>query len=510
MADLQQLGFQLAVGCAVLFVTKFLWELSFSSLSAFPGPIAAKFTNIWRAIAVIRGDVDKTNIQLHRQYGPAVRFGPNCISLSDPNMIRAVYRGAWKKSDMYRPNDVLLNGQRMSNIFNTQDENWHNKYLRPIRNLWSLNKVLEYEPLVDETLNKFLAKIDSKFVDGENARKTCPADEWLSYFAWDVAANISFGQHYGFIDQERDIDDLIGASTRGLKYFAPVSQMPWIDNLLDKNPIMRVGPKPTLAGVLYTFKVVAEYQAEIGAEQKKLGQVPHTLDKYVQLKQTYPDIADDTQIVNWLMLSILAGGDTTSAVMRAVVYYLAKSPVAYQKLTSELDNAKLSLPAKWEAARSLPYLDAVVQEAMRMNPGIAMIFERVVPNGGFTLPDGRFIPAGTKVGINPAVTNHDSEVFGDDVDTFNPDRWMKKAGESQESFDSRHSRMKEVVDFIFGAGGRVCMGRHMALLEIYKLFATLYSIYDIKLANPDHKWKYHDAWFVYQEDMPMVITRRNK
>lgn len=255
--------------------------------------------------------------------------------------------------------------------------------------------------------------------------------------------------------------------------------MPWVDKFLDKNPLFRIGPKPTLAGVLYTFKVVGQYQAEIGTQQKKLGDVPHTLDKYVQLKKTHPEIADDAQIVNWLMLSILAGGDTTSAVMRAVVYYLAKSPDTHQKLVNELDNAKLSLPAKWEAARSLPYLDAIVQEALRMNPGIAMIFERVVPDGGFTLPDGRFIPAGTKVGINPAVTNHDSEIFGDDVDSFNPDRWLKKAGEAQEHFDARLSRMKEIVVFVFGAGGRVCMGRHMALLEIYKLFATLYSVYDV-------------------------------
>ena len=82
---------------------------------------------------------------------------------------------------MYRPNDVVLNGQRMSNIFNTQDEDWHNKYLRPIRSLWSLNKVLEYEPLVDETLNKFLAKLDAKFIEGSDAGKVFPADKWLGY-----------------------------------------------------------------------------------------------------------------------------------------------------------------------------------------------------------------------------------------------------------------------------------------------------------------------------------------
>lgn len=40
--------------------------------------------------------------------------------------------------------------------------------------------------------------------------------------AWDVTANYSFGRHYGFIDQEKDVDNLITDSTAGLRYFAPV------------------------------------------------------------------------------------------------------------------------------------------------------------------------------------------------------------------------------------------------------------------------------------------------
>lgn len=302
------------------------------------------------------------------------------------------------------------------------------------------------------------------------------------------------------------MDNLIIDSTKGLYYFAPVrpelqplavvqlchliglltqlqvSQIPWIDYFLDKNPIIRIGPKPTLTGVLYAFRVVAEYQAKMkeGKQEGESSQkVPHTLDKYVQLKKTYPNMVDDNQIVNWLMLNILAGGDTTSATMRAVVYCLSKNPSAYRKLIDELDRANLSLPAQWRDINGLPYLDAVMREAMRINPGIAMIFERVVPEGGFTLPDGRYIPAGTKVGINPAVTNRDKDVFGDDADVFNPDRWLRKPDETQEAFDARLRRMRDVADFTFGGGGRVCMGRYLAVLELYKLFATLYSLYDV-------------------------------
>ncbi|KAL5340520.1 cytochrome P450 [Aspergillus crustosus] len=497
---------QIPAGFVVLLLTKLVWGAWLSPLRVFDGPLSAKFTNIWRALQVYDGYIDQKYLQLHRQYGSVVRIGPNALSISDPGLIRVIYstRNPWKKSDAYRPNDVLLNGQRVSNLFNTQDEDWHNQNILPIRNLWRMTKVLEYEPLIDETLKNFVDKVGDRFSGG----KVCPAAEWIGYFAWDVTANISFGRHYGFIDQEKDVDSLITDSTKGLEYFAPVSQIPWIDHLLDKNPFVRIGPKPTLTGVLYAFKVVAEYQAELKEKKVKAGTVDHTLDKYVQLKETYPDMVNDVQIVNWLMLSILAGGDTTSATMRAAVYYLAKNLDAYRKLVSELTSASLTFPAQWKDIGELPYLDAVIRESMRLNPGIAMVFERVAPEGGYTLPDGRYIPAGTKVGISPAVTNRDYAVFGEDADLFRPDRWLKRDGESDEGYQERHRRINDTCDFVFGGGGRICMGRYLAMLEIKKLIATLYSTFDLHLVNPKHEWKYRNAWFVYQSDMPMTITRR--
>lgn len=261
--------------------------------------------------------------------------------------------------------------------------------------------------------------------------------------------------------------------------------MPWLDMLLDKNPIKRIGPKPTLTGVLYAFKVVAEYQAQLAAKKVIAGSAEHTLDKYVKLKESLPDMVNDQQIVNWLMLSILAGGDTSSSTMRAILYYLAKSKSAYSKLTAELEAAALPVPAPWKTIRDLPYLDAVIRESMRINPGIAIVFERVVPEGGFTLPDGRYLPEGTKVGINPYVTNRDYRVFGKDADSFDPDRWLQGKDESTEAFKIRERRMKDTVDFVFGGGGRVCLGRYLAILEIKKLVATLYTLFDVSIPS----WK---------------------
>ena len=52
-----------------------------------------------------------------------------------------------------------------------------------------------------------------------------------------------------------------------------------------------------------------------------------------------------------------------------------------------------------------------------------MLLERYVPESGLSLPDGRFVPAGTAVGINPYVAARNRGVWGDDADVWNPERY---------------------------------------------------------------------------------------
>lgn len=146
---------------------------------------------------------------------------------------------------------------------------------------------------------------------------------------------------------------------------------------------------------------------------------------------------------------------------------------------TELDEAALEIPTSYKDASKLPYLDAVIQEALRLSPGVGLVVERIVPETGMILPDGRFVPAGTRVGVNPAVTNHDSGVFGPDVFKYNPDRWLQAEDESDSEFEERHRKMREVLKFVFGAGNRICLGRHLATAEITKVIAALYSTFDV-------------------------------
>lgn len=65
-----------------------------------------------------------------------------------------------------------------------------------------------------------------------------------------------------------------------------------------------------------------------------------------------------------------------------------------------------------------------MRKTMRVHPDVGLILERVVPKGGLSLPDGRFVPDEVTVGMNPWVINKSEGVFGDNTDAFIPERWL--------------------------------------------------------------------------------------
>jgi cytochrome P450 len=123
-------------------------------------------------------------------------------------------------------------------------------------------------------------------------------------------------------------------------------------------------------------------------------------------------------------------------------------------------------------------LNAVIKEGMRMHPVISGILERIVPESGLRLSDGRVIAPGTKVGINPWVMTRSKEVYGEDAEDYRPERWLKADNESEDAYQARLKVMKD-TDFTFGAGRRVCVGSNMATVEIHKITSTLFSRYEV-------------------------------
>ncbi len=96
------------------------------------------------------------------------------------------------------------------------------------------------------------------------------------------------------------------------------------------------------------------------------------------------------------------------------------------------------------------------------------------------------------------------DIFGEDADSFVPERWLRNDKETVEAFNARMKRMKE-ADMSFGGGNRVCLGRPIALIELYKLVATVFDRYEIELEDPKKEWRLNKQWFVWAHDVKVKV-----
>ena len=468
--------------CVVSLIV-FLWRHRRSPLYNFPGPFLGRYSDIWRLFDVWRGQSDITQRALHDRYGSAVRIGPNCISISDPAMIKTTYSTSnpFNKSDFYSVGDTFSQGKKVQTQFTTRDEEWHDYVVRPIRGAYSLTNVLRFEGFVDRTLSYLVQKLKLEYCSGDSAlQRACPIGELLQHFAWDVIGEVTFSRRLGVLDGNQEMLQLLRDGERAIDYTAVVGQMPCLDTLL-KNRFLSVGPPG--------FKIAADFaSARLAArvhgedEHKSIDHSDFT-DLFIEAENREEGEGQMTRRqISWMVINIVAGSDTIAGTLKTVVYYVARDDNVRKKLTDNLikasGNGKRQLD--WKVCKSLPYLDAVIKEALRIAPPVGLPLECVVPGGGLRLSDGRFIPEGTIAGISPRVVSHDKHAFEEDVHRFVPERWLRSDEESEAEYEARLSQMKD-ADLTFGFGKRSCIGRNLALLELYKCVARLFLEFDVNI-----------------------------
>lgn len=144
------------------------------------------------------------------------------------------------------------------------------------------------------------------------------------------------------------------ADRRSFPSFSAVGQMPFLDFLLNKNPVMHIGP-PNLASVTRAAlgSLIARQQ---GKDKNFDPMVPDLLHHFMETKLAYPDIVDDNTIMGYMLIPLLAGADTTAITIRAVFYFTLRNPAVYRKLQEEVLAAGFGTqkPAPYNAARALP------------------------------------------------------------------------------------------------------------------------------------------------------------
>ncbi|KAJ5973116.1 uncharacterized protein N7479_003034 [Penicillium vulpinum] len=496
----------------VALLTWYLITYLLSPLRRFPGPFLAGWTNLWRLSHVRQGKYHKVIHELHKNYGPVVRIGPNVLDLDIPELIKTIYsiKSDYLKTEFYHGSSAKNDGKIIYNLFSECNPKVHAQQKRPISKHYSLAGVLPLEPHIDDTISYLCRRLEEEFINGSNSTKTCDLGEWISYYTWDVVGNVTFSQPIGYLKKGCDFDKTLHIANVAMGYFSLVGQIPILDHLLDKNPVYRIGPPSFGAVTNISIQHLMDRLQNKDTDYHDPSK-PDYLDKFIEAKEKFPDLVDDMQIISYLMINMIAGADTAGVTINAALYFSLKHPQVWERLRTEIsayDHTSESTVISYTSARHFPYLDAVVREAMRCHPAVAMLLERYVPEGGLTLPDGSLVPAGSIVGINPYIVGRNTSVWGEDAEEFRPERWLRdETRETEDAFQERLVSMNK-ADLSFGGGSRSCIGKHLGLVEVYKVIATLVSRYDIKLALPEKDWMTHNSFFVRQTGIEVKLTRR--
>jgi cytochrome P450 len=324
-------------------------------------------------------------------------------------------------------------------------------------------RVLTYEGVVNDTMEILIQQL-------EKHGPVVEIVEWLRYFMFDTLSRIAFSEDLGFMANKEDIDGTLAGAQQRFDHWHYWLAVPYLEWLIFKNPIVLRFTKPSSRlAALALRKIDARKQ-----QGKEAGEFHDLLSQYLQAGQKDPEVIDSVSVIGLTISTIHAGADTTAATTSMFFEHILRHPAKLAKLEDELATAPLSQPPTFTELNKLPYLDACIKESMRLQTIVGDMLERVVGSSGAEIA-GSWVPGGTVVTVSSHVVNRDESIWGSNAEIYNPDRWT-------EADEAQRRRMERSL-IAFSAGKRICLGQHIAWLEMKKLIPRLLTTYKVDILN---------------------------
>ncbi|KAL8973608.1 MAG: hypothetical protein Q9197_002147 [Variospora fuerteventurae] len=398
----------------------------------FPGPKLAAASKLWHVYKCRSSKNFRVLEDVHRKYGQYVRtvtvFHPGVIELLESPKSKT------SRTDWY---DLLH--PRTSTIF-TRDETEHPSR----RRVWSraLSTKCESKPIADSTgfidvefiqaITEYVPRIREQIerlakVIADHNSKPVLVNDVMSWFAFDSMGEFLFGSSFGMMDSNT-WHPAIAQMKGGLELLAPMNDAIWLVRLA-------IDLFPFLGNVKDWNKTLAFCD---NAMRKRMKKPPKDVDiaswfieEFEDLKTSRNDKDRGDLLSGNTMTAIVAGSDTTRPSLICICYMLAKYPEHAARIYDELVTCDVT---DANALATLPHLEAVINESMRLCP--------------------------------PALS---VETAFQHPSSFIPERWT--------------SRPELVIDkrafAPFGVGSRQCVGKNLALTEIRLVVAMLLKRFEV-------------------------------
>ncbi|KAJ7364523.1 cytochrome P450, partial [Mycena albidolilacea] len=424
---------------------------SLHPLSKYPGPIACRISKLWLTFIASRGKLHIYVKELHDAYGLVIRIVSLVPSLLGANGM---------------PKGPLWDGRRISgkkgpgNLIGARDLKLHAE----ARKAW--NK--EFNPAAVKGYEPILIRRVTQLVESLRAQETRSVNlsQWLSFFSFDFMGDMVFGG--GF-------------------------------------ELMRDGDKDEM-------KALGKFALDQAKRRLQEGSVHSDLFYYlIDDKRTDAEPYPFPLVVANSVLAIIAGSDTSATVLANTLFFLLSHPESYKRLQLELDEpfpGGVKEPTDAALLSSLPYLNAVIKESLRLLPPVATSLQRAptVGTGVKVLGEDFIIREGTSV-VPPYTMHCDTRYFSPSPDKYLPERWLGGDDATGTKFV-----VNEDAFIPFSTGPANCAGKSLAMLEIRMVVAYVMQAFELRFADgyDEERWEdeLKDYFAMQKGSLPVVVASR--
>ncbi|RPA82994.1 cytochrome P450 [Ascobolus immersus RN42] len=482
-----------------------IYRLYFHPLAKYPGPKLAAVTAFYEFYydfyATPKGQTHEKILSLHDLYGDIFRLGPNKLRVNDLQAYDKIHGIGTRfiLSDFYK-------GSQMPKALFTQEDNKvHRERRRILSPLFTKTETNRLLPLVSRKTRMFFDRIER---DCQATGKVAwEAHHRMQAILSDIIMEFCYGRSYNLLAQEDQHHAMNEAMNEVVKKYPILKYVPWITGIFKALPFAVnewLIPGSTMldqAALTLAKELEVQFKQKEAGTFKKDPNGPVTV--YNELLESYDD---KEALVQDATMIYAAGVHTVAHLLTVAFYHIAADKTIQDRLFKEIksvwpdrDGARPAV----ETLEALPYLTAFIKEARRLSYGISGALPRKTPPGGAELA-GQRLPANIVVETSPFSIHH-HRAFGTREETrkFRPERWLDPSSRNLEKY---------IVNF--SSGSRICLGIHLAMLEIYHILPEMVRRYEIELGDvmKEEGFRFIDSWMPLAErhDLDFLLTVREE
>ncbi|MDX1993143.1 MAG: cytochrome P450 [bacterium] len=217
-------------------------------------------------------------------------------------------------------------------------------------------------------------------------------------------------------------------------------------------------------------RVLREFITRIIAQRRSEGLQDDLLSMLMSAKDADTgEVMTDEELFDEVVITFFAGHETTASLLTWTLFLLSKHPDVEAQLHAELDAVLNGRSPTLDDMQNLPYTRRVLDETLRLYGPVPVVARDATEAGEV---DGVVVPKGALLVMLPYATHRHPD-YWEKPDAFYPDHFT----EAQTANRPRYAYLP------FGAGQRICLGMHFALLEATLLLAEIMQRYRVRLAQ---------------------------